>query len=182
MGGRTKGKRGARNSLWNCWTMLACPAICCLSRIKSKAELENPTSSSSLLLIRKLISLEFLRNMIHLISSVDQKILTIKIWFVRYVSPFYIILTHWTNQAKIWFLARSIHKLFIHSCNGSCHQNCRHKTLGSTPQNHPLLSYHYHYDTPLYTHSTRDLENSSILINTQSHHPANKFTFTMFNP
>lgn len=48
------------------------------------------------------------------------------------------------------------------------------KHSGSIPQNHLLSFTTITY--PLHTHTH---ENSFILINTQSHRPANKFTFTI---
>lgn len=55
---RTKVKREAGNSLWNRWTAQACPAICCLSRIKPKVEPGKPTSSSVVSVISLFPSLQ----------------------------------------------------------------------------------------------------------------------------
>lgn len=54
----------------------------------------------------------------------------------------------------------------------------------SIPQNHLLSFTTITYPLHTHTYAHTRLENSFILINTQSHHPANKFTFTIttFNP
>lgn len=61
------------------------------------------------------------------------------------------------------------------------------KTAAAIKHSGPLRKITLYYRTITITPTIHPctrirLENSSILINTQSHHPANKFTFTMFNP